>query len=126
MILGNVTATVGKEGTVILVLVLWILLISVFLFLKKRIGSLFSQNTSLTDTSHQSRTFEIRFLENTYYIFFFFIFLSLSLLLGIINLYFHTPFISFLSILFIVCSLMIFVIYLSVLLLFVWKTWWSH
>ena len=126
MIIGSVTATMGKEGTVMLVLGLWVILISVFLVLKKRICSSFSQHAALTDTSLQSRTFERRFLENTYYILFFFIFLSLSLLLGLINLYFHTPFISFLSMLFIFCSLMIFVIYLSVVLLFIWKTWWSH
>ena len=126
MILSSVTATLGKEGTVMLVLLLWAILMIVFLVLRKRIHSFYPLFTAHTNTSSHPRTFEARLLENKPYLYFFFIFLSLSLLMGIINLYLQTPFISLLTILFIVCSLMIFSVYLTILFLFIWKTWWGH
>lgn len=126
MILSSVNATLGIEGTVVLVSFLFLILIILFLILKKRIYSFFSLSNVLTGASHQSRTFEIRFLENKFYLSFFFVFLSVSLVMSIINLYLQVPFISLLAVLFIFCSLMIFVVYLSILLLVIWKTWWSH
>lgn len=126
MILSSVTATLGKEGTVVLALSLWAILILVFFVLNKRIHSLQFLFTALAGTSHHSQRLETRFLENKFYLYFFFIFLSLSILMGIINLYLQEPFISLLAILFIICSLMIFAVYLAILLLFIWKTWWNN
>ena len=126
MILSSVNATLGTESTVVLSILLLATLIILFLILKKRIYSFFSLSSSPAGSFHQSRTFEIRFLENKLYLSFFFIFLSVSLVMSIINLYLEEPLISLLAILFIFCSLMIFVVYLSILFLFIWKTWWSH
>ncbi|GEM_PF-4519134 len=126
MILSSITATLGKEGTVVLALLLWATLVIVFLLLKKRIHSLHPLLTALTDTSYHPKTFETRFLENKFYLYFFHIFLLLSLLMGIINLYLQEPFTFLLTILFILCSLLIFIVYLGILFLFIWKTWWSH
>jgi len=126
MILSSVNAVLGNEGTVVLSIFLFLTLIILFLILKKRIYSFFSLSSALAGASYQSRTFEIRFLENKFYLSFFFIFLFVSLVMSIINLYLQVPFISLLAILFIFCSLIIFVVYLSILFLFIWKTWWSH
>ncbi len=125
MILTSVTATLGKEGTVVLALLLWAILMIVLLVLRKRIHSFYSLFIAHTDTSSHPRKFETRFLENKSYLYFFLIFLSLSLLMSTTNLYLQAPFISLLTLLFIFCSLMIFVVYLAILLLFIWKTWWS-
>ena len=125
MILSSVTATLGKEGTVVLVLLLWTTLFIVFFVLKKRIHSSQSLLTSVTSLSQHPHTFETRFLGNKFFLYFFFIFLSVSIFLGIITLYLQEPFISLLSLLFLSCSLMIFGVYLSIVLLFIYKTWWS-
>ena len=125
MILSSVTATLGKEGTVVLVLLLWATLLIVFFVLKKRIHSSQSLLSPLTNISQYPKTFETRFLENTFFLYFFLIFLSVSLFLGIITLYLQEPLISLLALLFLSCSLMIFGVYLAIVLLFIYKTWWS-
>jgi len=125
MILSSVTATLGKEGTMVLALLLWATLLIVFFVLKKRIHSSHSLLTSATSLSQHPQTVETRFLGNTFFLYFFFIFLSVSIFLGIITLYLQEPFISLLALLFLACSLLIFGVYLAMVLLFIYKTWWS-
>jgi hypothetical protein len=124
MILSSISSTLGNEGTILLTLVLWATLVFVFLFLKKRLDSLFLRY-QISGKPSPLNTFEIRFLENRCYLYFFHIIVFLSILLGIINLYVQEPFILLLTILFILFSLIFFIVYLYIMVLFIWKTWWS-
>ena len=126
MILSSVTDTLGKESTVVLALVLWATLIIVFSVLNKKIHYFQTCFIAPTGRFHAPQTFETRFLENKFYGYFFHIFLLLSLVMGIITLYLQEMFTFLLAIVFIFCSLLIFIVYLAILFLFIWKTWWSH
>ena len=119
----TVVETFGKEVTIVIVLILWFILIVLSLFLKKKAPDDLSSDAFDYDVSHRGGLFRVLLLIYKYSFFLAHIFLVIAICCGIADLYLSSAVIASLTVLFIFLSLAVFLVYLGMFLLCIWKKW---
>ena len=123
MILLTVVETFGKETTLLITLTLWFFLVALSFFLKKKIATDILSNVPDFNVPHQNKLLHALLFLYKYSFLLAHILLAIALCFSIAHLYLSSVLMTSLTVVFIFLSLAVFLFYLGMFLLMVWKKW---
>ena len=120
----SVVDVIGKEGSIVLVLILYLILIILSVYLHRRLFEfLFSQPDMSEGTMGAGGMKSPRFLSRVFLLLtHLFLILTISFVGG--DTFFSDDSLSLLALFFMILSLSVFLIYLLLVVALVWEKWW--